>query len=234
MTRFEVNLRHGLMIDLSSAWPLPICTRRDNIRNQVLPVEPSNGEDLTNSHLNLTSSLSANSYWHYQTLQMAPNNKLPKLNGTQLIHGDSRFAGPEVAPSISVTTSELFRTRAGKWCMIICSSPAFRSQNPLKDEVSDVLDLRNPVNHVYSRYTQQVSTRAEHILSQINVWIMRESQSLVLKNICPGRLCTHLFIWSRCILCCKPVFLVTNTRQWQRVLNRFTGSCFLWSKEDCY
>ena len=29
--------------------------------------------------------------------------------------------------------------------------------------------MRNPSTHVYSRYTQQVSTRAEHILSRINV-----------------------------------------------------------------
>ena len=31
--------------------------------------------------------------------------KLLKLNGTDLIHGDSKLAGPEVAPSISVSTS---------------------------------------------------------------------------------------------------------------------------------
>lgn len=31
------------------------------------------------------------------------------------------------------------------------------------------IDMRNPSRHIYSRYTQQVSTRAEHILSRINV-----------------------------------------------------------------
>ncbi|KJA29961.1 hypothetical protein HYPSUDRAFT_32000 [Hypholoma sublateritium FD-334 SS-4] len=76
-----------------------------------------------------------------------------KLNGTALIHGDSKFAGSEVAPSISVTTT-------------------FRHLNPLESKDGKVslndVDLRNPARHVYSRYTQQVSTRAEHILSRIN------------------------------------------------------------------
>ncbi|KAF9482495.1 cystathionine gamma-synthase [Pholiota conissans] len=72
--------------------------------------------------------------------------KIHKLNGTSLIHGDVKFAGSEVAPSISVSTSTVKSLLAR-----------------LKD-----LDLRNPDRHVYSRYTQQVSTRAEHILSRIN------------------------------------------------------------------
>ncbi len=50
---------------------------------------------------------------------------------------------------------------------------AFRYPNPLESEdakvsLSDV-DLRNPTRHVYSRYSQQVSTRAEHILIRINL-----------------------------------------------------------------
>ncbi|KAF8076285.1 Cys/Met metabolism PLP-dependent enzyme-domain-containing protein [Lyophyllum atratum] len=81
---------------------------------------------------------------------MAPGKT---LKGTDLIHGDTvvRNFGPEVAPSISVTTT-------------------FRAANPLVEEstpLSDI-DLRNPTKHIYSRYTQQVSTRAEHILSRIN------------------------------------------------------------------
>jgi cystathionine beta-lyase/cystathionine gamma-synthase len=75
-----------------------------------------------------------------------------KLNGTDLIHGDSGLAGPEVAPSLSVSTT-------------------FRAPNPLDEKaytsIAD-LDMRYPIRHVYSRYTQQVSSRAEHILSRIN------------------------------------------------------------------
>ncbi|TFK28830.1 cystathionine gamma-synthase [Coprinopsis marcescibilis] len=73
----------------------------------------------------------------------------PKLNGTVLIHGDATVTGSskrfEVAPSISVTTT--FRTPENGW--------------------GDIADFRNPRRHVYSRYTQDNSTRAEHILSKI-------------------------------------------------------------------
>jgi cystathionine beta-lyase/cystathionine gamma-synthase len=74
----------------------------------------------------------------------------PKLNGTHLIHGDSihLVSGGEVAPSISVTTT--FRAPTGSLAE------------------ADGIDMRNPSRHVYSRYTQQVNTRAEHILSRIN------------------------------------------------------------------
>ncbi|KDR83849.1 hypothetical protein GALMADRAFT_681044 [Galerina marginata CBS 339.88] len=75
-----------------------------------------------------------------------------KLNGTDLIHGDSGLAGGEVAPSISVSTT-------------------FRAPKPLEAEGSTKLadfDMRNPARHIYSRYTQQVSTRVEHILSRVN------------------------------------------------------------------
>jgi len=74
----------------------------------------------------------------------------PKLNGTHLIHGDSihLVSGGEVAPSISVSTT-------------------FRAPNLAEADGSSI-DIRNPSRHVYSRYTQQVSTRAEHILSRIN------------------------------------------------------------------
>ncbi|PPQ64703.1 hypothetical protein CVT24_008330 [Panaeolus cyanescens] len=80
--------------------------------------------------------------------------KLLKLNGTDLIHGDSegfKKPGEPVAPSISVTTT-------------------FRAPNPLEEPLSGLtdVDMRNPGRHVYSRYTQSNTTRAEHILSRIN------------------------------------------------------------------
>ncbi|KAF8351548.1 pyridoxal phosphate-dependent transferase [Amanita rubescens] len=72
------------------------------------------------------------------------------LSGTDLLHGDdqSTAAGSEIAPSISVTTT-------------------FRSAQGLS-LTDGKIDLRNPPLHVYSRYTQQISTRAEKILSRIN------------------------------------------------------------------
>jgi hypothetical protein len=48
---------------------------------------------------------------------------------------------------------------------------AFRALNP-EDIVTGAVangDLRNPLTHVYSRYTQPVRTRTEQILSRINV-----------------------------------------------------------------
>ncbi|EFI27686.1 cystathionine gamma-synthase [Coprinopsis cinerea okayama7 len=76
----------------------------------------------------------------------------PIVNGTVLVHGDGAVAGSklEVAPSISVTTT--FRT-----------PEAGDAQFP-----TEALEFRSPARHVYSRYTQDVSTRAEHILSKIN------------------------------------------------------------------
>ncbi|KAJ7269053.1 pyridoxal phosphate-dependent transferase [Mycena rebaudengoi] len=72
---------------------------------------------------------------------------LVERKGTQLIHGDSAFHhNQEVAPSISVSTT-------------------FRSRLPNEEHLAS--DYRNPSHHVYSRYTQPVSTRAEHILSKI-------------------------------------------------------------------
>ncbi|KAF5317917.1 hypothetical protein D9611_014420 [Ephemerocybe angulata] len=77
----------------------------------------------------------------------------PKLSGTDLIHGDTSVVGAsrrEVAPSISVTTT-------------------FRAPKPEDQAIhADLLDLSNPTRHVYSRYTQDVSTRVEHILGKIN------------------------------------------------------------------
>ncbi|KIY46637.1 cystathionine gamma-synthase [Fistulina hepatica ATCC 64428] len=77
-----------------------------------------------------------------------------KLSGTDLIHGDREavHGAAEVAPSISVSTT--FR-----------ATPIEPGAGPI--DLSNV-DLRNPEKHVYSRYTQPVSTRAELILSKIN------------------------------------------------------------------
>ncbi|KAI0832521.1 cystathionine gamma-synthase [Trametes gibbosa] len=72
----------------------------------------------------------------------------PKLSGTQLIHGDDDHARSEVAPSISVSTT-------------------FRAVNPLEVHDAHQFDEYNPVRHIYSRYTQAVSTRAERVLSKI-------------------------------------------------------------------
>ncbi|KAI0091916.1 cystathionine gamma-synthase [Irpex rosettiformis] len=76
----------------------------------------------------------------------------PTLSGTDLIHADDHIPhGLEVAPSISVTTT-------------------FRNPTPWQPGLGldDEADPRNPANHVYSRYTQPTSTRAEHVLSKIN------------------------------------------------------------------
>jgi len=72
----------------------------------------------------------------------------PRLSGTDLLRGDSKFAGDEVAPSISVTTT-------------------YKHPKDPKETVEE-LDQRDPSRHVYSRYTQNVSTRVEHILSTVS------------------------------------------------------------------
>ncbi|KAE9410373.1 cystathionine gamma-synthase [Gymnopus androsaceus JB14] len=70
----------------------------------------------------------------------------PKVKGVDLLHGDaSVHGGYEVAPSIAVSTT--FR----------------RDPNISLDDI----DVQNPVRHVYSRYTQDVSTRVEHILGKV-------------------------------------------------------------------
>ncbi|KAJ3855657.1 Cys/Met metabolism PLP-dependent enzyme-domain-containing protein [Lentinula lateritia] len=72
----------------------------------------------------------------------------PKIRAVDLLYGDSSVHGEriEVAPSISVSTT--FR--------------ADPNELPL-----DAIDVQNPTRHVYSRYTQEVSTRVEHILGKI-------------------------------------------------------------------
>ncbi|KAJ3534940.1 hypothetical protein NM688_g7052 [Phlebia brevispora] len=77
--------------------------------------------------------------------------KKPILNGTDLIHSDDHVHhGLEVAPSISVTTT-------------------FKNPEPWNEEIGlSNLDAWNPDRHVYSRYTQASSTRAEKVLSKVN------------------------------------------------------------------
>ncbi|KAJ3741242.1 Cys/Met metabolism PLP-dependent enzyme-domain-containing protein [Lentinula detonsa] len=72
----------------------------------------------------------------------------PKIRAVDLLHGDSSVHGEriEVAPSISVSTT--FR--------------ADPDELPL-----DAIDLQNPTRHVYSRYTQDISTRVEHVLKKL-------------------------------------------------------------------
>ncbi|KAF7790899.1 hypothetical protein EIP86_001857 [Pleurotus ostreatoroseus] len=75
----------------------------------------------------------------------------PTVNGTDLIHTDDPIHhGLEVAPSISVTTT-------------------FKNPEPW-DEAKGLnnLDPWDPDRHVYSRYTQATSSRAERVLSKIN------------------------------------------------------------------
>ncbi|KAJ7744539.1 Cys/Met metabolism PLP-dependent enzyme-domain-containing protein [Mycena maculata] len=77
---------------------------------------------------------------------MAP--KVVSRKGTHLVHGDDFLRrGQDVAPAISVSTTFL---------------------SSLPSEGGAATDYRNPSRHVYSRYTQDNSTRAEHILSEIN------------------------------------------------------------------
>ncbi|KAL1745688.1 Cys/Met metabolism PLP-dependent enzyme-domain-containing protein [Schizophyllum fasciatum] len=74
------------------------------------------------------------------------------LSGTDLIHGDGVLGHtPEVAPSISVSTT-------------------FRATLAGPDVIYDPYEenAREPPQDVYSRYSQPVRTRAEHILSKVN------------------------------------------------------------------
>lgn len=95
--------------------------------------------------------------------------KKPTLSGTDLLHADDHIPhGLEVAPSISVTTS---MHSSHLFDLFSCLSLiAFRNPEPWAEGkgLSD-FDPQNPERHVYSRYTQANSTRAEHVLGKINV-----------------------------------------------------------------
>ncbi|KAH7921073.1 cystathionine gamma-synthase [Leucogyrophana mollusca] len=74
------------------------------------------------------------------------------LNGTQLVHGDHGIsAESEVAPSISVTST-------------------FRAPVPniTADLDGEHVGAMDPNRHVYSRYSQNVSSRVEQILNKVN------------------------------------------------------------------
>lgn len=162
---------------------------------------------------------------------MAPDTA-PKLKGTSLIHGDSLVkAGLEVAPSISVSTSGSF-VQYSEWDDLLnYRLPTFIMgfffkkkkkrdvllsaflQRKLEESVPPLeVDFRNPPAHIYSRYTQGVSTRVEHILSTINVcsyftfcnqWqpLSCEMQ-LTYPYLCNiGWICLDLFIWPSCFIC---------------------------------
>ena len=95
----------------------------------------------------------------------------PTLSGTDLVHADDHVPhGLEVAPSISVTTSKSDFDVVVSFFDDVYSI-AFRNPTPWQpgQGLDDEADPRNPARHVYSRYTQPTSTRAEHVLSKINV-----------------------------------------------------------------
>ena len=96
---------------------------------------------------------------------MAPhakgNSNVNKLSGTDLIHGDDGLHGPEVAPSVSVSTSKFGlpgRHRHGMQEVLTMVLTAFRLPNPMEEPPEEEFDMWNPSRHIYSRYTQGVST----------------------------------------------------------------------------
>ena len=98
---------------------------------------------------------------------------LPLGLATDLLHADDEFHGPEVSPSISVTTSTLFNSYLDGCGLHISWTPAFRTTE--SPEFTDQNFLERPElargsnADVYSRISQSVSTRVEHVLSKINV-----------------------------------------------------------------
>ncbi len=92
---------------------------------------------------------------------------------TDLLHADDQFHGPEVSPSISVTTSPLFHSYLDGCDLHISCSPAFRQTESPEFTDQDFLQhpelVRGSNSNVYSRISQSVSTRVEHVLSKINV-----------------------------------------------------------------
>lgn len=86
---------------------------------------------------------------------MAPSKTLPASTrlATRLLHGDHAFTGGSaVAPDLSLTTT-------------------FRQKEYVGDlpPNAEDMDMANPQDHVYSRYTQPISTRVEKVLGQICV-----------------------------------------------------------------
>lgn len=95
------------------------------------------------------------------------------LSGTDLVHADDSRAGSEVAPSISVSTSESnpFKSNNLIPISLLASRIAFKYPDPSTNPApfSEWDPLKPETKHIYSRYTQNVSSRAEQVLSRINV-----------------------------------------------------------------
>lgn len=93
----------------------------------------------------------------------------PRVSGTDLVHADDHVPhGLEVAPHIAVSTSKCLNQRNSIKTYI--HRVAYKNPKPWTPENGlDKLDAWNPPYHVYSRYTQGTSTRAERVLSKINV-----------------------------------------------------------------
>jgi cystathionine gamma-synthase len=94
------------------------------------------------------------------------------LKGTDLIHADDGLRGLEVGPSISVTSSKSNITFLV--AILTCIGTAFlrpeldQTEN-IEPKAEEEFDPTNPSRHEYSRYSQNISTRAELVLGKINV-----------------------------------------------------------------
>ncbi len=81
---------------------------------------------------------------------------------------------------------------------------AFRKDHP--DEGAKPYseeDPRNPERHIYSRYTQEVSSRAEHVLSKITVSLVLRFGGMFDGLEYIERLCTNLCVGSSRHFCCE-------------------------------
>lgn len=90
--------------------------------------------------------------------------------GTALVHADNDGHGREVAPSISVTTSECLKSPP-----IHSAQPSKAFRLPQLDPQGlklDEIDPMNPERHVYSRYTQVSVPRTTHRFSA-NTQVLR-------------------------------------------------------------
>lgn len=136
-----------------------------------------------------------------------PKDRHPGL-ATDLLHADDESHGPEVSPSISVTTSLLFLSYHNASSHHISWTAAFRQTESPEFTEQDYLErpelVRGSNTHAYSRLSQSVSTRVEHVLSKINVSTYTLLKILLVqRNI--GRLRYHLRIWLGCYIRCTSV-----------------------------
>ena len=114
---------------------------------------------------------------------------------------------------------------------IVYVLPAFRAPTGADDSSHAGIDMRNPSRHVYSRYTQQVSTRVEQILSRINVSDVETHVPRMTLSGSLGWLCTYLFIWPGCFIRCMSHDGFPGSRQ---TLNFTIGPSLLSTKKDCH